>query len=105
MGVNLMENLLHERAYDLDFFVQKKIEKNPLNQSVPELTEKFMNKTRQIERVSEEVTEEVIRREIDWLLEDYANEFDGRSETIGFARSEFPDTIAKASVRGRNIKK
>jgi hypothetical protein len=65
MGVNLMENLLHERAYDLDFFVQKKIEKNPLNQSVPELTEKFMNKTRQIERVSEEVTEEVIRREID----------------------------------------
>lgn len=100
-----MENLLHERAYDLDYFASKKIEKKPMDQSVPEITEKFMKQSRQIERVSDEVTEEVIRREIDWLLEDYANEFDGRAETIGFARSELPSTIAKASVRGRNIKK
>ena len=100
-----MENLLHERAYDLDYFATKKIDKKLLNQSVPEVTEKFLRQSRQIARVSEEVTEDVIKREIDQLLDEYANEFDGRSETIGIARSELQHVIAKASVRGRNIKK
>ena len=48
-----MENLLHERAYDLDYFATKKIDKKPLNQSVPEVTEKFLRQSRQIARVSE----------------------------------------------------
>lgn len=115
LGNTLMENLLRERAYDLDHFAEQTEKPPVIKMSVQEVSDQVQKEARVIIKQKQDTKkletnqEQKIRFEIDRLVEKYANPKDGRAESIGMVFGELEPEIADASIRKprrtKNLKK
>lgn len=84
-----MENLLHERAYNLDHFVSSDKEKtNDSNQSVLEAADQLKKKSNHMKLKEFKANENLIKQQIEDLVNQYASPEQGRSPSFGLSRGE-----------------
>jgi len=100
IGTNLVENLLHERAYSLDHFEydeqKKQSSKSKLTEK--EATESILKHVNDLKKKQLESTDENrIKKEIDQLVSKYTRLNEGKGESHGSTQGE----VYKSSGKSR----